>query len=300
MRIELNKPSPILALALGLGLSLSVAGCADDTTPGAESSAGTETSDGDGDTDSTETGDSDSTTTGDGDGDATGDGDGDATGDGDGDPAPTEIVVGGQVTDFLAMSGIERANVSVKDVPGFETVSGADGVYEIPGMTPNSEVFFLIDGNEDTYWGGIRPALLPDSDIDDLELGQISNELIDIQLNIVMGQDDTVMKDETKAIVIVRLLQPTATGATVTFDPPLPMNQFYGVSAENNPTLGSNLIDSSLLPFWVGFNIDPDDVGGAYSIEVDHPERECTVLHPVFPTLERYVTLVDVDCPPMP
>jgi len=28
--------------------------------------------------------------------------------------------------------------------------------------------------------------------------------------------------------------------------------------------------------------------------------RECEVLHPVFPTRSRYVTLVDVDCPPPP
>jgi hypothetical protein len=64
--------------------------------------------------------------------------------------------------------------------------------------------------------------------------------------------------------------------------------------------LDSTVIDSSLLPFWVAFNVEPDDAGGAYSVTVEHPVRECTVLHPVFPTLPRYVTLLDVDCPPPP
>jgi len=196
------------------------------------------------------------------------------------------------------MSGIAGANVSVKDMPGFETVSDDGGDYSIPGLPPSTEVFFLIDGNESMYWGGIRPAMLPNGDIDDLQLGQVSNALIDTQLEIVTEQDPEIVNDETKSIIIVRLLQPTATGAMVTFDPPRPPSTSYGVNSNNQPVLDSNLIDSSLLPFWVTFNVDPDDVGGAYTITVDHPERECEVLHPVFPTMPRYVTLIDVDCPP--
>ena len=56
-------------------------------------------------------------------------------------------------------------------------------------------------------------------------------------------------------------------------------------------------IESSLLPVWVAYNQEPSPAG-TYSISVDHPERECEVLHPVFPTEARYVTLVDVNCPP--
>ena len=297
MQIALpNAPlTSFSTLTLVLGLTLAV-GCADDATgtssdSNADDTAGTETGPDEG---------NDSDMTGDGDGDPTGDGDGDPTGDGDGDgdPLPTEINVSGEVTDFFVMSGIPGANVSVKDMPGFETVSDADGLYSLSGMPPSTEVFFLIDGNEGEYWGGVRPAMLPANDIDDLQLGQVSNQLIDTQLMIVQQQDPNIVPDETKSIIIVRLLQPTATGAVVTFEPPLPPSTSYGVNADNQPVLDYNAIESSLLPFWVAFNVEPDNAGGAYSITVDHPERECEVLHPVFPTLPRYVTLIDVDCPP--
>ncbi|MFV8748996.1 carboxypeptidase-like regulatory domain-containing protein [Nannocystaceae bacterium ST9] len=211
----------------------------------------------------------------------------------------TEITVSGEVTDFFSMSGIANAEISVMGMPGFETTSDPNGLYSIAGMPPSTEVFFQIDGNIDTYWGGIRPAMLPATDIDDLELGQVANALIDLQLGLLQDQDPTVMADDTKAVVIARLLQPTATGAVVTFDPPLPVNTSYSVSAENMPVLNGNSIDSSVLPFWVAFNLD-DDPGGAYTITVEHPERECEVLHPVFPTMGHYVTLIEVDCPPPP
>ena len=222
---------------------------------GEESSTGssgeTET-DGDG---NTETG-GDNNNTGDGDGDMAEDGD--TTGDGDGDGDVTgdgTLLVEGKVTDFFLMSGIEGASISVKDVPGFETVSDAEGDYAIAGMPANTELYFLIDGNEESHWGGVIPASLPNVDIDDLELGQVSNELLDLQLGIVMQQDMDIMVDETKGIVMVRVLQPTAIdpgvdSVAVSFDPPLAMNQYYGVDSNNNPVLGSDLIDSQLLPFW--------------------------------------------------
>lgn len=298
MDIEvINRAPRSLALSLGLGLSLVAFGCADDTTPGGTDEVGG----------TAETGDTGDTGTGGESGDGmnetgtdTDTGDGTDTGT---DTGPSEIIVGGEVTDFFTMTGIEGANVSVKDMPGFETVSGVDGVYEFMGMPPSTEVFFLIDGNEADYWGGVRPAMLPATDIDDLQLGQISNMLIDTQLNLLNNKympDPPIVADEMKSVIIVRLLQPTAVGAMVDFQPPLPMGTYYSADADNSPVLDNTVIESSLLPFWVAFDVDPDDVGGAYSIEVTHPERECTVLHPVFPTLPRYVTLVDVDCPPMP
>jgi hypothetical protein len=301
---------PHLALGLGLLCTLGLSGiaaCGDDTTSvTSASSAGTAETGETGDS-NTETGGNDQ---GDGDGDQ-GDGDGDqgdgeGDGDGDGDPGPTEILVGGEVTDFFLMTGIEGANISVKDMPGFETVSGPAGIYEIPGMPPSTEVFFLLDGNESMYWGGIRPAHLPATDIDDLQLGQISNSLIEGQLELLEPQDPNVMADETKGVIIVRLMQPTAagegSGATVNMVPPPALSSYYSADATmgNAPLLNNDVINSTVLPFWVAFNIEPDDVGGAVTITVDHDTRECTVLHPVFPTRARYVTLVDVDCPPPP
>jgi hypothetical protein len=298
MTIE-RLTQPHLALALGLGLiaTLGLAACGDDTIGASTSETGTA---------GTETGDT-NTETG-------GNDQGDGDGDGDGDPVTT-ITVGGEVTDFLLMTGIPGANVSVKDMPGFETVScdpnvdmtcGAMGAYEIPGMPANTEVFFLIDGNETMYWGGIRPWHLPAADLPDLQLGQISNALIQSQLDLLAEQDPTITADETKGVIIVRLLQLTAategSGATINMVPPPVPGSFYSADGTmgNAPLINSTVINSSVLPFWVAFNIEPDDIGGAVSITVDHDTRECTVLHPVFPTRARYVTLVEVDCPPAP
>jgi hypothetical protein len=287
MRINLIHIAP-----LGLGLvCLTSIGCADDDTVGGDEVAesdSTESGDTSGES-GTESGETASDT-----GTDTTETESDTT-----ETGQTEITVSGEVTDFFSMSGIPDAEISVIDMPGFETISDVNGLYSISGMPPNTEVFFQIDGNVDTYWGGIRPAWLPDTDIDDLQLGQVANSLIDLQLMLLQEQEPTVMADYQQAVIIVRLLQPTATGAVVTFDPPLPDNTYYGVNADNQPVLNGTTIDSSLLPFWVTFNILPDP-GGAYTITVDHPERECEVLHPVFPTMGHYVTLIDVDCPPPP
>jgi hypothetical protein len=299
MTIErLRQPHLSLLGMFGLLGMLGLAACGDDTTPGVTTAETGGTAD-------TETGGTDTETGGNDQGDGDGDGDsGDGDGDGDGDPLPTEIIVAGEVTDFFLMTGIEGANISVKDMPGFETVSGLEGAYEIPGMPVNTEVFFLLDGNESMYWGGIRPARLGAMDIDDLQLGQISNLLIDQQVGFLQQQDPNIMADETKGVIVVRLLQPTAategTGATVTMLPPPPAGSYYSADGtmDNSPVLNHNKINSSVLPFWVSFNNEPDDVGGAVTIVVSHDTRTCTVLHPVFPTRARYVTLVEVDCPP--
>jgi hypothetical protein len=165
-------------------------------------------------------------------------------------------------------------------------------------MPPSTEVFFLIDGNPVEYWGSIQPALLPDADVGDLNLDQVSFELLELQESLLQQQDPNVQIDENLGVIYVRLLQPTAFGATVTMDPPPPPGTSFGIDMDNNLVLDGNMIDTPLLPFWVAFNLEPDDVGGAVSITVDHPERECTVVHPVFPTRAGYTTLVDVDCPP--
>ncbi|NVB37205.1 hypothetical protein G6O69_05140 [Pseudenhygromyxa sp. WMMC2535] len=281
----MKRTLPAFALA---SAGLLGAGCADDATPSGSDEA--DTGDSESESDSGEESES---------GSGTMETETDTETETETETAATEINVSGEVTDFFTMAGIPGANVSVLDMPGFETVSDEEGEYAIPGMPPNTEVFFLIDGNEDTYWGGIRPATIPEADVDDLQLGQVSNELIDTQLSLLQQQDENVTADETKGVAIVRLRQPTATGAVVTFEPALPDGSYYGVDADNKPVLNGDTIDSSLLPFWVAFNLEPADAG-TYSVSVEHPERECTVLHPSFPTLPRYVTLIEIDCPPAP
>lgn len=285
MRIDMLRTS---CFGLAFSSIALIGGCGNDDTVGNDEVA---------ETDSTESGDT--TESGGESSDSAGDTTDTTESDTTDTTAQTEVTISGEVTDFFSMSGIGGAEVSVIGMPGFETVSDPNGLYSIAGMPPSTEVFFQIDGNVDSYWGGIRPALLPAVDEDDLQLGQVANSLIDLQLMLLQEQDMTVMADDTKSVIIVRLLQPTATGATVTFDPPLAPNTSYGVDADNKPLLNGTSIDSSLLPFWVAFNVEPDP-GGAYAITVAHPERVCEVLHPVFPTQGHYVTLIDVDCPPPP
>lgn len=296
MALKLLPPKPCnssLALALGLVLAAGATACADDTVTdagGDEVSDETETeTDADTETE-TESGDSSGET--------------ETTEDTteETDTGVTEVDVSGEVTDFVTLQGIPNANIAVLDMPGFEAMSDEDGNYAIDAMPPDTEVFFLIDGNEPDYWGGVRPAWIPAEETADIQLGQISDALIDIQLNLAQMQNPDVMKDETKAIVIVRIIQPVALmegPATVTFDPPLPDDQYFGVNADDNPVLGSTDTESSLLPLWVAFNLDPADFD-TYTVDVTHPTRECTVLHPSFPTFERFVTVVDIDCPPAP
>jgi len=285
VQTQLTRLSPFAPSVLTFGLALSLAtGCADDVSTEGSDEVGTET-DSDTDTD-TETGESGSDT--------------ETETETETETGVTEIIVAGEVTDFFTMQGIAGADIAVIDMPGFETVSDDEGKYSISGLPPETELFFRIDGDEESYWGGIRPAMTPDMDTDDLQLGLVSNALIDTQLGYLQMQNMDVEADETKAVTIVRLLHPTATeeGATVTFDPPLPPDTFYGVGADDLPVLNTTEILSGLLPFWVAFNLDPAELG-TYSVSVEHPTRECTVLHPQFPTMPRYVTLIDVSCPPM-
>jgi hypothetical protein len=192
------------------------------------------------------------------------------------------------------MGPIGFAQMSLLDEPDSGTVSNSDGTYSIEGLAPGSFHRIRLDGNVN-YWGAIVPVQLEDESLDEYDLSQVSTDVIDLQVGALQQQEPTVTVDETAAVVLVAINQNTATGATVTLDPPPAPNTYYAPDADGAPILNSNMIEWGLFPVAIFFNLPPGDEG-TYSIEVTHPDRECTVQDPQPPTLERHINLVYVDC----
>jgi hypothetical protein len=208
----------------------------------------------------------------------------------------TEVAVGGTIEDFFVMMPIADAQISVLGQPGFETTSDAEGLWNIPGLAPNTFDRFVVADSE-TYWGAVVPFQTAALDIDDFELSQVSLDVIDIQINALQQQDPTVMVEDGTSVFLVALVQNTATGAVVTVDPMPPANTFYAPNSNGQPVLGVNEIQWSIYPVAVFFNLPPGPEG-TYEITVTHPERECTVQDPQPPTFGRHINLIRVDCPP--
>lgn len=207
---------------------------------------------------------------------------------------PTTLTISGVVEDFFAMVPIGYAQISLVDDPEVDTVSNPDGTYAIDGLEPGSFHRIRLDGNAN-YWGAIIPATLEDESIDDYDLSQVSTEVIDLQTEALVAQDPTVVIDERASVLLVSIRQNTATGATVLIDPPPAPATYYAPDANGAPILNSNVIEWGLFPVAIFFNLPPGDAG-TYTIEVTHPDRECTVEDPQPPTLPRHINLVYVDC----
>ena len=105
------------------------------------------------------------------------------------------------------------------------------------------------------------------------------------------------MVEDDTAVFLVALNQNLATGATVTLDPPPPLNTYYAPNADGQPILNVNEITWSVYPVAVFFNVPPGPEG-TYEITVTHPERECTPDDSQPPTFGRHINLIRVDCPP--
>ncbi len=208
---------------------------------------------------------------------------------------PTTLSVSGVVSDFFLMGPIAFAQISLLDVPGFETAGNTDGTYSIDGLAPGSFQRIRLAGNLD-YWGSIVPVALEDESIDDFDLSQVSTMVIDLQAEALRNQDPDVVVDENAAVLLIAINQNTATGATVHLDPPPLPSTYYAPDANGSPVLDQDVIEWGLFPVAIFFNLPPGEAG-TYTIDVTHPERECVVEDPQPPTLERHINLVYVDCP---
>ena len=209
---------------------------------------------------------------------------------------PTEAIYGGNVFDFLLEMGISDAVITVYDEPGLQTVSDADGNYELGPLPLDPPPIFLIEPNDD-YFGSVRPVRTAEvADYDDVRLAQVSRQLIDDQIELLQNQEPAEA-DLEQSIIIVRLLHPQAVGATLELDPPPDPDTYYAPDSMARPVLGLSEIQFSLLPVVIYFNIAPADPH-TYTFTVTHPTRDCTVTRPDFPTLAGHITLVEVSCPP--
>lgn len=208
----------------------------------------------------------------------------------------TEVRIGGTIEDFFAMVPISNAEISVLGLPGFDTVSDANGVWEVPGLPIDTFDRFMVADN-DFYWGAVVPFQTAQLDLEEFELSQVSLDVIDLQITALQTQDPTVMVEDGTAVFLVALEQNTATGAVVTVDPMPDPTTFYAPNAAGQPILGSNEIQWSIYPVAVFFNLPPGPEG-TYEISVTHPDRKCTVDDSQPPTFARHINLIRVDCPP--
>lgn len=207
---------------------------------------------------------------------------------------PTTLSVSGEVKDFFEMGPIGYAQMSLLDEPDTATVANPDGTYIIEDLQPGSFHRIRLDKNAD-YWGAIVPVALENESIEEFDLSQVSEEVIALQAEALVQQDPTVTVDPESAVLLIAINQNTATGATVTLDPPPPENTYYAPDANGVPVLNSNIIDWGLFPVAIFFNVVPGDAG-AYTVTVTHPDRECVVQDPMPPTEAHFVNLIYVDC----
>lgn len=273
---------------LALAGALALAACGDDDAGGSGGSSTTDASSSSGGDTTTTTGATTESSSSDA-GSASADSSSGTTG-------PVEVVISGQVQDLPLFTPIADAMISVIDMPGFETVSAADGAYTLAPLPADTEVFIQIEPSAD-HFGSIIGLQTPDADDDSTDLAQVSTMTVETQVEILQPMMPAEA-DLSLAIIVVRLLQPTATGATIDMDPPPVPGTSYSVGADNMPVLDGNSFESGLLPFVVYFNLG-DTQPGDITFTGMHPERECNIVHPAFPTLGGYVTLVDLDCPPV-
>lgn len=208
----------------------------------------------------------------------------------------TEVRVSGTIEDFFLAMPIADAQISVLGQPGFETTSDAEGVWELPGLAVDTFDRFVV-ADTDTYWGSVVPFQTEMLDLEEVELSQVSLDVIDLQITALQEQDPSVMVEDETAVFLVALNQNTATGAVVTVDPMPPATEYYAPNSSGQPILGVNEIQWSLYPVAVFYNLEPGPEG-TYEISVTHPERECTVLDPEPPTFARHINLIRVNCPP--
>lgn len=209
---------------------------------------------------------------------------------------PMGVTVEGEVTDVFLQSFIPGAQLSLYDDPTVTTTADASGLFSLDGVPAGALARLVVDPTSD-YWGTVYPTDIGPGPVRiGIEVPQISTEVVDIQLSALAPQMPAPL-DPTQALVLVRLIQNTATGATIDMDPPPAPGTYYAPDINGQPVLDQNLIEWPLYPVMVFFNVAPSNPGDLM-ITATHPERECTLLDPEFPTLGEHMTLVEVDCPP--
>lgn len=276
-------------------------GCGDDSAGGSEGSEGSSGGSGDSST-MTAASMSTSAATGDSTGamsaSASGDSSGGSSDGGSSSGGPSEVQLSGDVRDFAQDIAIADAEISVWQMPGLETTADAEGLWATGPFAPNQDIVFLVEPSTD-YWGAVIPTAVGASDDDNVQLAQISQAFVQMQFDQLVDQMP-VAADFGQAVMIVRLISGTALmegDVTVDMTPAPTPGTFYAPDVAGAPVLDSNLLQFSLLPVVVYYNL-PDTEAGEITFDFSHPTRECNTVFNEYPTFGGFITLIDVECPP--
>jgi len=213
---------------------------------------------------------------------------------------PTEVSLGGAVTDFIGILGIEGLEVGLDIDAGATATTDANGAFTFEGLTPDTAVNIIIEAQPDgvpAYAGSIVPERTGVQDRDDVDATSVQGPFIEAQLNALEPQDPEPV-DLDQGIVILRV-NPIAIESgtvTLTIDPAPAAGTFYAPNENGAPVLDSTEIGFATLPAAVLFNV-ADTESGDITVTAEHSGAlTCTVRHPHWFARSGYITQVAVDC----
>lgn len=213
---------------------------------------------------------------------------------------PDEVSLGGAVTDFIGILGIEGLDVSLDIDADSTVITDADGAFTFEGLTPDTAVNIIIEAQPDgvpPYAGSIIPERTGVQDRDDVDATSVQGPFIEAQLDALEPQDPEPV-DLDQGIVILRV-NPIAIESgtvTLTIDPPPPAGTFYAPNENGAPVLDSTEIGFGTLPAAVLFNV-ADTEPGDITVTAEHSgDLTCTVRHSHWFARGGYITQVPVDC----
>lgn len=210
----------------------------------------------------------------------------------------TEVLLYGDVRDYISDQPIPGVDIYAFDDPNLSTTADDMGIYQLGPFAPNTDHFIVLPDDMD-YWGAIIPVSIGNEAMQQQPLSKISRSFVQSQQDLLMDQMPAP-HDPTTAFLLVRVLQNSAImegNVTIELSPPPAPDTYYAPDPDGKPILNSNEAQWGLLPVVVYFNVEPM-APGSYTITATHPVRDCTVKYPDFPTVGAHMTLVDVDCPP--
>ncbi len=213
---------------------------------------------------------------------------------------PSEVSLGGAVTDFLGILGIEGLTVSLDIDAAATTTTDASGAFTFESLVPDTPVNIIIEAQPDgkpPYAGSIVPERTGTQDRDDVDATSVQGPFIEAQLNALESQDPEPA-DLDQGIVILRVNPAAIESGTVTLtiDPPPPAGTFYAPSENGAPVLDSTEIGFATLPAAVLFNV-ADTEAGDITVTAEHSGAlTCTVRHLHWFARGGYITQVPIDC----
>ncbi len=213
---------------------------------------------------------------------------------------PESVSLGGQVTDFIGILGVEGLTVSLDILDDGMVTTDAEGLFTFAGLPPDTPVNILFEPRPEgkpPYAGGIIPERTGTMDRDDVVAEVVQEPFIQAQLDGLAGQDPEPA-DLAQAIFVVEV-DPLVIGegtVTVTVEPEPTPGTYYAPDENGVAQLNSTEIGFTTLPAAVFFNV-ADTQPGDITITAEHSGGlSCEVVHPHFFTLGGYITIVHVAC----